>query len=60
MNADTSAPDPRAQAIWEDIVADWMTTPWDAFVQSLSARVELVKTAFVSVSGTSTTPSSLS
>lgn len=49
MNSDTSAPDPRAQKIWEEIVADWMTTPWDAFVQSLSARIELVKTVIVSV-----------
>jgi len=49
MNAMTAAPDPRAQVIWEEIVADWMTSPWDAFVQSLSARIELVKTAIVSV-----------
>lgn len=49
LNRADDEPDPRAQAIWETICDDWMSVSWDPFIQSLSAKIELVKTAVVGV-----------
>jgi len=49
LNRDTRKPDDRAQELWDEIVSEWMSASWDAYVQTLSARIELLKTVVAAV-----------
>lgn len=42
-NRTTGKPDEAAQGLWEEIDSDWMSTPWDGFVEYLLRRTELLK-----------------